>query len=154
MLFINKKIFARKCEIKIVDKKTSTIFLNENHLQGNSIDKYRFGLYFKNVLVGLMTFGKKRKVLGNGTSLNQEYELVRFCNKLNFNIVGGFSKLLKHFIKNYHPSMIETYSDIRWSGVNPENTVYFKNGFTFQHQTPPNYWYINKYSYIFYLYIL
>jgi hypothetical protein len=55
---------------------------------------------------------------------------------------------LKYFIKNYHPSKIETYSDIRWSGVNPENTVYFKNGFIFQHQTPPNYWYINKENYL------
>jgi len=148
MLLINKKIFARNCDIRVINKKTSTVFLSENHLQGNSIDKHRFGLYFKNELVSIMTFGKKRKVLGNGIFLNQEYELVRFCNKLNFNIIGGFSKLLKYFIKNYHPSKIETYSDIRWSGVNPENTVYFKNGFIFQHQTPPNYWYINKENYL------
>lgn len=148
MLSLNQKIFARNCEIKIVDKKTSSLFLNNNHLQGNSIDKIRFGLFYKNDLVGLMTFGEKRKVLGNNKSLNSEYELVRYCNKLNITVVGGFSRLLKHFIKTYLPSKIETYADIRWSGVNPELTVYYKNGFDFQHQTPPNYWYVNKEHYL------
>jgi len=148
ILSLNQKIFARNCEIKVVDKKTSTLFLNDNHLQGNTIDKIRLGLFLNNDLVGLMTFGKKRKVLGNTTLLNNEYELVRYCNKLNITVVGGFSKLLKYFIKTYFPSKIETYSDIRWSGVNPELTVYYKNGFTYQHQTPPNYWYINKEHYL------
>jgi len=148
MLSLSQKIYGRKCVIKIVDKKTSSLFLNENHLQGNTIDVHRFGLYFNDNLVSLMTFGKKRKVLGNTTNLNCDYELVRFCNKLNVTVVGGFSKLLNYFIKNHNPSKIETYADIRWSGLNPELTVYHKNGFTFLHQTPPNYWYISREHYL------
>lgn len=56
--------------------------------------------------------------------------------------------MLKHFIKKHSPFKIETYADIRWSGVNPENTVYNKNGFSFLHITPPNYWYIDKKNYL------
>lgn len=135
------KIFARKCEIRKVSKSEAKIFLEKNHLQGNSIDKIRLGLYLNNEIISVMTFGKKRKSLGN-TSVNNEYELLRFCSKLNINVVGGFSKLLNHFIKLYRPFKIITYADSRWSGIVPENTIYYKSGFKFIHQTPPNYWYL------------
>lgn len=147
-LNLNTKIHARKCVIREISKKESTEFLNQNHLQGNSIDNIRFGLFLHNDLVSVMTFGKKRKSLGKTNNNFNEYELVRFSNKKFINVIGGFSKMLKYFIKNYNPSKIETFADIRWSGVNPIKTVYFKNGFKFIGKTPPNYWYIknDKYS--------
>ncbi len=148
ILKLNKTIFGRKCHIREVNKKVSTQFLNENHLQGNSVDKHRFGLYYNNELVSLMTFGKKRKVLGNKNNTVNEYELIRFCNKKNITVVGGFSKLLNFFVKSFNPKKIETYADIRWSGLKPENTVYHKNGFTYVNQTPPNYWYIKNNCYL------
>jgi len=147
-LELSNKIFARKCEIKEIPKKESSLFLTNNHLQGNSIDKVRFGLFYNDELVSVMTFGKKRKSLGNDNRDNSEYELVRFCNKINLTIIGGFSKLLKNFIKKYNPSKIETFADIRWSGLDQTKTVYFKNGFNFVKQTPPNYWYINTERYL------
>ena len=145
---LSKKIFARNCIIKEVNKQESKLFIFENHIQGDCIDGFRYGLYENDILVSIMTFGKKRKVLGNNPSTNNEYELMRYCNKLNTIVVGGFSKLLKYFIKTRSPVKIETYADIRWSGVNPENTVYNKNGFSFLHITPPNYWYIDKKNYL------
>jgi hypothetical protein len=148
LLNLSKSIFGRKCQIREVNKKDSTLFLNENHLQGNCIDKHRFGLFYNNELVSLMTFGKKRKVLGNKNNIIDEYELIRFCNKINTTVVGGFSKLLNYFVKTFNPKKIETYADIRWSGLNSENTVYYKNGFTYLHQTPPNYWYIKNNCYL------
>ena len=60
---INKfedKIFARKCVIKIVNYNEKFIFLNNNHLQGNSSSSINIGLYYNNELVSLMTFGKRR----------------------------------------------------------------------------------------------
>jgi hypothetical protein len=137
----NNKIFARKCTIKEVNKKESKNFLNDNHIQGDSIDKIRIGLYYNNDLVSLMTFSHLRKVLGS-SSIDGHYELSRFCNKMNLNVVGGFSKLLKYFIKYYNPIRIISYADIRWSGLNIKETVYFKNGFNHLNNTPPNYWYI------------
>ncbi len=136
------RIPARKCIIKEISKKESINFLNENHIQGNSVDKIRIGLYYQNILVSVMTFGNKRKVLGNKTNTNEDYELVRFCNVLNTSVIGGFSKLLNFFIKKYTPKSIVTYADIRWSGINPENTVYMKNRFKYVENTPPNYWYV------------
>ena len=137
----NIKYFARNCEIRIINKKESELFLNNNHIQGNCIDLIRIGLYNDNKLVSLMTFGKERKALGN-KEREDTYELVRFCNLINSNVVGGFSKLLKHFIVKYNPKKIITYADIRWSGLNELDTVYIKNGFKYIKNTPPNYWYL------------
>jgi hypothetical protein len=143
LLHLNKKIYARKCIVKIIDKKNSKSFLNENHIQGDCVDNFRCGLFLDDVLVSVMTFSKKRKVLGNKNSSDNHYELVRYCNKLHTNVIGGFSKLLKFFNKTQKPSKVETYADIRWSGFNHKETVYYKNGFTFLHTTKPNYWYLN-----------
>jgi very-short-patch-repair endonuclease len=136
------KIFARKCIIKEISKSESKIFLEKNHLQGDLVDKIRTGLFFNNELVSVMTFGMKRKSLGN-TSMNNEYELLRFASKLDTNVIGGFSRLLKYFIKEYQPFKIITYADSRWSGIIPEETIYYKCGFKFIHQSDPNYWYVS-----------
>ena len=61
---------------------------------------------------------------------------------INTNVVGGFSRLLKNFIKFHSLTKIITYAEIRWSGLNPLKTVYHKNGFNFINHTPPNYWYL------------
>lgn len=141
------KIYARKCIIKEVEKNISTKFLNDNHLQGDIIDKFRYGLYYNNELVSIMTFGKKRIALKN-KGVDNEYELLRFCNKLNHNVVGGFSKLLSMFIKNHNPMKILTFADIRWSGIDYRKTVYYKNNFKFIGNTSPNYWYVKVNDFI------
>jgi len=135
------KIYARKCSVREIDYNTSKEFLNINHIQGNSVDKIRLGLFYENEMVSVMTFGKKRKCTGNNDALD-EYELLRFCNKLQTIVVGGFSKLFNFFIKNFKPKNILTYADIRWSGTVPETTVYNKLEFKYIRISPPNYWYV------------
>lgn len=84
-----------------------------------------------------MTFGNRRKVLGAASKTN-EYELLRYCNKLNSSVVGGASKLLKHFIKIHKPDKIITYANRRYSDGN----LYNKIGFAETQKTIPNYWYV------------
>ncbi len=131
------KIYGRKTVIKEVSANECKTFLEQNHIQGNINSKIRLGLYYNNELVSLMTFGKMRKSLGRVSDENK-YELLRFCNKLNTNIIGGASKLLNYLIKKYNPNEIISYADRRWSKGN----LYEKLGFTFNHNSNPNYWYI------------
>lgn len=131
------KIYARKCSISIVPKKESKDFLNTNHLQGDTISKVSYGLYYNGELVSIMTFGKTRKNLGS-KNLNDSYELIRFCNKLNTNVIGGASKLLKHFIKEISPKKLISYADRRWSNGN----LYSSIGFQHIHNSRPNYFYV------------
>ena len=73
-----------------------------------------------------MTFNHMRSTLGlTNTSLNT-WELSRFCNKLNTNVIGGASKLLKYFIENYNPEKIVSFSDVAHTKGNLYNTLGFK----------------------------
>ena len=131
------KIYARKCVIKEVDSKNSKEFLNQNHIQGFIGSPIRLGLYFNNELVSLMTFGKKRLFM-KSSSYEGEYELLRYCNKLNTSVIGGASRLFQYFLKNYNPKQITTYADRSYSNGN----LYKQLGFKFVHKTEPNYYYV------------
>lgn len=133
----SNKIWARKCEIKIISNKDCSTFLENNHIQGNVISKIRIGLFHKNKLVSVMTFGKLRRSLGMSNT-NGYYELLRFCNECNTTIVGGASKLLNYFLKNNSVSKIYSYADRCWSNGN----LYENLGFKLEGITGPNYYYI------------
>jgi len=133
------KIYARKTEVReLTDNRFIREFLNKNHLQGFIGGKVKLGLFFDNELVSLMTFGKRRVAMGKKISNKGEYELLRFCSKLNTNVVGGANKLFKFFVRNYQPKEITTYADRSWSNGN----LYKQLGFEYQGKTNPNYHYI------------
>ena len=133
--FTKNKIYGRACTIDTVDSNTAVKFLNDNHLQGWCPSSIKLGLYNKGELVSLMTFGKSRHFIGSG---KYEWELLRFCNKLDTTVIGGASKLFSYFIRNYKPTSIVSYSDRRWS----EGNMYNKLGFTLSHYSKPNYFYV------------
>ena len=135
----DRKIYARKCVLKKVDKKTKSKFLIDNHLQGNCGSNFDIGLFYNDELVSLMSFCKKRKSLGN-THTDGHYELARFCNILNTSVVGGASKLLSFFEKEKNPSSLVSYADRNWS----TGTLYKKIGFNFVRFSNPNYWYFKQ----------
>ncbi len=124
----DKKIFARKCIIKRINKIESNLFLNDNHLIGSDNSSVKIGLYFEEELVSLMTFKRKK----------DGYILNRFCNKKNTVIVGAFSKILKNFQRNYEYKFIESFSDNRYSNGN----VYKMNNFVLESNVKPSYWYV------------
>lgn len=133
-----RKIFARKCNLKEVSYSDAKAFLVDNHRQGFANSSVRFGLYFEDELVSLMTFGKARRTIG--TKKNTEcWELVRFCNKLNTSVVGGASKLFKHFINVFHPSSIISFSD----RAHTTGNLYKKLGFSEKSISAPGYVWVN-----------
>ena len=130
-----QNIMARKCIIKEVSSNEASIFLDNNHLQGKCGSSIKLGLYYNCELVSLMTFGKSRHFIGNG---KHQWELLRFCNKLNTSVVGGASKLFKYFIDNYDPEEVISYADRRWSNGN----LYDKLNFKEYNKSKPNYYYV------------
>ena len=133
-----RRIFARNCEVKKVSDMVKKSFLDENHIQGNVVSRINYGLFHNDELVALMCFGKQRVNLGKKHIDDGEYELLRFCNKKNTNVVGGASRLFKHFVVDYNPKVILSYCDRRWS----VGGMYEKLGFTFSHASQPNYYYV------------
>jgi len=132
------RIYGRLTKIKeISNNKLVHDFLDNNHIQGNVNSSIKIGLFYNEELVSLMTFGKLRKPL-NSKSKNNEYEMLRFCNKLNTNVIGGASKLFKYFIRNYEYNKIISYADRSYSNGN----LYKQLGFELKHITTPNYYYV------------
>ena len=129
------KIYGRKTQIREVSSKDAKLFLTNNHIQGNVNSSIKLGLYYNDELVSLMTFGKGRVMMGGDSN---QYELLRFCNKLNTTVIGGADKLLKHFITKHNPKEIISYADRRWS----QGGLYEKLSFDFVHDSKPNYFYI------------
>lgn len=138
----DKKIYARNCEIIELTKQQKSDYLKLNHLQGNDKSSIYFGLLYKGEIISVMTFGKLRNVLGNKTNQNDEYELYRYCSN---NVIGGFTKLLKYFIKKYSPKKIITYANKNWS-PSDNHCFYSKVGFNYVGETKPNYSYTKKYD--------
>jgi hypothetical protein len=131
---IHNKLHARKCEVAVVDNSNARYFLNANHLQGYSNCSISLGLHHDNELVSLLTFGKSR------FDNNIEWEIIRFANKIDTTVVGGFQKLFKHFIKTYNPCSIVSYADKRYSIGN----LYRNVGMKEISNNAINYYYFNK----------
>jgi hypothetical protein len=134
---------ARSMKISIPTSSEKDEFLKINHLQGSDKSNFYIGLYDRSELVSLMTFGSLRTVLGN-KSVSNQYELMRFCNKIGISCRGSFSKLLSHFIKNKNPDKIITYADCRFSFKS--SNVYKKNGFEYVSTSKPNYFYMKNHE--------
>ena len=137
----NRRIYARKCIIKEIDSKISKLFLEQNHIQGNSNNTIKYGLYYNNELVSVMTFSKKRRsMMGNREISEGEWELTRFCNLKNMQVIGGADKLLKHFIKQHNPQSVVSFASHDISNGN----LYEVLGFKKQSETCGSYWYIDQ----------
>ena len=134
------RIYARKCTLREVPMDECANFLENNHLQGSVNGSIRLGLYRDNdELVSIMVLGKKRKSV-NGISSDDTYELYRYCNKKNAQVIGGASKLFNHFIKKYNPTQIESFS----SNDISRGDLYKVLGFKKDLKISKSYWYINS----------
>ena len=131
----DNKIYARKCDIKWISDLEYKYFCEKNHLQNYAKAKHRIGLIHNNEIVSVMSFSKPRV----NSKEFVEYEMVRFCNKLNHNVVGSASKLFNFFVKNIKPTSILTYSDLDKFN----SKLYESLGFTFKKITEPSYFYFD-----------
>lgn len=84
----SRRIFARKCQIKELETNELKSFIDENSLDNFYKDNYGekgFGLVYSGELLSVLSFTKN--------------EINQICTKKGFCVVGGFSKLIKHFEK-------------------------------------------------------
>ena len=99
----NEKFFARKCNIIELNSKDRKRFFEQNHLMGKGRG-LSYGLVFGDQLVSVIQFTNRDGVI----------DISRFCNKLNVSVVGGFSKLITHIIRNNDVHKIQTFIDRRY----------------------------------------
>lgn len=133
------KIGARKCSVRPIDAKSCNQFLNKYHFQGmERSSSARYGLYYGDDLVGVLTLGKSRYT-------KDEFEIVRYCMDPNVVVMGGFSKLFTYALKDIKTgSKIISYMDLN-KRLRASN-VYEKHGFEFDGLTKPDYVWVKRYG--------
>lgn len=121
-------IYARSCKLQEIPNDEASRFINKHHIQGQCKGATTcLGLLYKDELVEVMTFGKPRY------NRNYDIELLRLCSRNDVKIIGGASKLFKHYIKSNPGKSILSYCDAsKFSGA-----VYTAIGMTLEYQSDP-----------------
>ena len=122
-------IYARQTTISstvpYIERKT---FFNNYHIQGDGNGSITIALIHDNEYIAMALFKQ----------LDTDYILDRYATSKS--VVGGFSKILHHFIKTTACRSIITFADKRWSIGN----LYQKTGFVVDGIIPPDYAYIKN----------
>ena len=126
-----EKIFARKCQIKKIEKDQAKMFFDENHLQGFAYGDLYLGLMFNDELIQCICINKKGWHDGN-------VELTRMVTKLNTQVIGGFSKLMKHISDYIEYKSITSYVYKAWFN----GKGYIESGFKIVKENNPSYSYV------------
>lgn len=125
----DQKVYARKTQARVLSKEEAIPFLERNHIQGKLHSSIHIGLIYGEDIVAVMSM----KRLGNGC-----WDLSRFATSCS--VVGGMSKCLSFFKKNYEWSGIITFASLDYS----HGTSYEMCGFDKVSITPPNMWYMKQ----------
>jgi hypothetical protein len=132
LLGVTTRIHGRSTAVVKLTKPELLKFLNDNHGNEPFNAKYKYGLVHNNELVAVASFGQlMHKKFEKGGKWSGE--LIRFCNKNEITVVGGLSKLIKHFIKQHKVDDVMTYADKDWS----DGKSYLKLGFKLVNELPP-----------------
>lgn len=122
----SERVFARKTNVRKIDKIVASDFLNSYHIQGFVGSSVYLGLYSGEVLVAVACF------LKNG----DDYILSRYCT--SYHVVGGHGKVIAFFEANYNFGKLITFADRCFS----DGGLYLKTGWVVDGFVPPDYSYV------------
>lgn len=132
------RVFARDCSVRVIPNSLAKKFCARYHTQGWAVSSVSYGLYLKEKdkdrLVSVMSFAKSRY-----RKEDRAYEMMRFCSRKNYSVVGGMSKLFAAFIRQYSPNIVVSYADLRWG----DGHSYTNLGFELVRENPPTPFYLD-----------
>jgi hypothetical protein len=135
---LNKSLHGRKAKIKPLDTLKAKTFFNSNHLQGFVTAKFYYALVVEEEVVAAAGFSSLRPMKSKGEEYKSA-ELIRFASKAQITVVGGLSKLIRHFFKQLHFNDLMSYTDRDWS----LGAGYDRLGFNLTETTKPAILYVN-----------
>lgn len=128
-------IYARKTTVTAIDSSDASLFLERHHIQGKSAASASYGLFYSNKLIAVATFGKARGGAMTATE-SDVWEVYRYASEGR--VVGGFSKLFTQFIKDWKPTKVISYCDLRYGN----GGLYKSSGFVLHSVSEPDYWWV------------
>ncbi|MGY5254503.1 hypothetical protein [Sphingobacterium spiritivorum] len=131
-----KRIYARNTVAARIDKRISMAFQEEYHLQDAMPGKYRYGLFADGELISIAVFSGGRRMHDKPEDY-RSFELIRFCHKQPYIVIGGISKLIRAFQQDFNPGDIMTYTDLDWAQESGLERIGFEKSYTIPAQ---KYW--------------
>lgn len=138
-LFVTDKMHvgARSCDLREISRSEAFQFLEVYHLQGGEKQsKYRYGLYFQDVLCCVLTLGKSRYT-------KDDFEIIRYCVRPDYAVSGGFQRMFHHFTRT-QPKGVRVVSYLDLNKRFTVDNIYEKSGFVYDGLTSPDYVWIEK----------
>jgi hypothetical protein len=132
LLGLNYRIHGRKTILRRVSRTESDTFFNLNHLQGTAKARHLYGLFYNDEIVAVAGFSGTRLMPREGENYRSA-ELVRFACKGGVTVIGGLTKLIKHFMNELKPDDLMSYADRDWS----VGKGYDASGFVLNQTTDP-----------------
>lgn len=135
-----EKIHARKCKVVELTKQERQNFFNTNHIEGDTVAIKAFGLTFNDELVSAISLRKPFH-----KTHKDKVEIARSCSKLNINVVGGVSRLIKKIVawaQTDDYKKIITYADTRLG----TGKSYELAGFQLVNTTAPRFWWTDSHK--------
>lgn len=131
------KIGARKCFVVELSHSIAKKFLDKYHFQGYCNAHKHYALLYKNRILSVISIGKVRFIKNS-----EDLEIIRYATIKNVNVIGGFSKFIKHIKKTYSNKKLHTYADLNlFTG-----SVYEKAGFSYIKTTEPDFYYVGGHN--------
>lgn len=134
-LGLSKKVYARNLTIKEISPQKAKKFHDDFHMHGSIGAKHHYALVnTSDEPFCVVSFGLNRF---DGASSVE----IRRATIGDTAVIGGISKLIKHYINTHKPEKLSTFADLRFGNGN----VYEKCGMIrMENDSNPNYWYFNK----------
>jgi hypothetical protein len=132
-----RRLGARQCVVREVEKLKAREFLDEFHIQGaNHLSLVVFGLFSGEELIGVLSLGRHHRQ-------GQERRVVldRLCFRSGVQVVGGSSRMLdraRAWAEAHGYDEILSFSDNRLT----PGVVYDRLGFTADAHSRPDYFYV------------
>ncbi len=109
----SKSIYARKCKVEITESAKMKDFFEKNNIQGFRGGKYAINLVYEDevvmsYIIGFPFFGKGK----------YQWEVIRGATKLNHRVIGGATRIWKHFLKEFNPESCVYYIDYNYFNGN------------------------------------
>lgn len=126
-----RKIGARKCSIRVLERDQASEFLEKYHIQGKCLHITAFGLEHDGELLSVLTVGRHHRRRG-------VLVVNRFCCKDGWTVSGGLSRLSKAAYKHFKEPLV-SWCDLRWSN----GAGYLAAGWKRDQVLKPDYFYTN-----------
>ncbi len=138
----NQRLHGRKTNVISLNKQQADEFLSAFHIQGSARARHKYGLFYENELVAVATFSGTR-IMRQHTAGYRSAELIRFASKPGFTVIGGLTKLIRHFTSQVKTDDIMSYADRDWS----LGQAYEVARFSFHSLTPPSDLWLDTWTY-------